>query len=57
MKAINIEWAVDDKSELWDLPTEIEIPEDIEGDDDAISDYLSDMTGYCHLGFSLDTDE
>lgn len=57
MKAINIEWAVDDKSELWDLPTEIEIPEDIEGDDDAISGYLSDMTGYCHLGFSLDTDE
>lgn len=32
MKAINIEWDVDDKSELWDLPTEIEIPEDIEGD-------------------------
>lgn len=34
------------------LPNEIEIPEDIE-DDDAISDYLSDVTNFCHKGFEI----
>lgn len=34
------------------LPNEIEIPEDME-DDDAVSDYLSDVTGFCHKGFEI----
>lgn len=52
MKAINIEWDVDYKEDLACLPTEIEIPEEI-ADDDEISDYISDITGFCHKGFEL----
>lgn len=51
MKAVNIEWDTD--GEDVDLPTEIEIPEGLT-DEEEISDYLSDLTGYCHLGFYLD---
>lgn len=62
MKAMNIMWDTDgDRKVLKDLPTEIEIPEDLaadykNGDPDAeenISDYLSDETGFCHFGFRL----
>lgn len=62
MKAINIEWDVTDGAEdmtqeeineiLESLPTEIDIPEGMT-DEDEISDYLSDETGFCHLGFEL----
>ena len=53
MKAINIDWDVDYKEELEDLPTEIEIPNNIDIEDDAISDYLSGVTGFCYYGFEL----
>ena len=53
MKAINIKWDVDTEEELEDLPTEIEIPNNIDIEDDVISDYLSDVTGFCHYGFEL----
>lgn len=54
MKAINIDWDVDYEEELENLPTEIDIPNNIDiKDDDAISDYLSDITGFCHYGFEL----
>lgn len=60
MKAINIQWDTDgDKEILEDLPTEIQIPDelikDIDKDDynDEIGDYLSDITGFCHYGFEL----
>lgn len=53
MKAINIEWDTDGDMELLkQLPTEIEIPEEIV-DEDEISDYLSDQTGFCHYGFEV----
>ena len=52
MKAINIEWDVDYKYQLEDLPTEIEIPNEMT-DEDEISDYISDETGFCHYGFEL----
>lgn len=51
MKAINIKWDVDYEEELEDLPTEIDIPNNI--GIDAISDYISDVTGFCHYGFEL----
>lgn len=54
-KAINIQWDVDSPEELEYLPTEIEIPEGMEDEDD-ISDYISDITGFCHAGFELDTE-
>lgn len=54
--ATNIEWDTDgDKEVLKELPTEIEIPDWIDEDDyDEIENYLSDVTGYCHFGFSLE---
>lgn len=50
--AYNIEWDVDDEEDLNDLPKEVEIPDDLD-DEDEISDYLSDLTGFCHNGFEL----
>ena len=52
MKAVNIDWDVDNIEDLEFLPTEIEIPEHITDEED-ISDYLSDETGFCHNGFEL----
>lgn len=53
MKAVNIKWDVDEPWELEELPKEIEIPKYVDFDDDAISDFLSDSTGYCHAGFDV----
>ncbi len=53
MKAINIQWDFDDKKT--DYPTEIEIPDGMT-DEDEISDYISDVSGFCHKGFDLDTE-
>ena len=41
------------------FPSEIQIPDHLIGengeiDDDEISDYISDVTGWCHLGFALE---
>ncbi len=53
MKAVNIKWDTDgDKEALEMLPTEMEIPEGMT-DEDEISDYLSDETGFCHFGYEL----
>lgn len=52
-KAVDIEWDVDFEEDRNALPTEIKIPKEIENDMDAISDYLSDTTGYCHCGYVL----
>lgn len=53
MKAVNIKWDVDFEEDLEMLPTEIEIPDYIEDDFDAIDDYLSNVTDYCHRGYEL----
>ena len=55
MKAINILWDVDDEDGNADfLPTEVDIPQPLEDkDDEVISDYLTDLTGFCHKGFEL----
>lgn len=53
MKAIGIIWDADYEEGLELLPKEIEIP-DLMTDEDEISDYLSDTTGYCHKGFYLE---
>lgn len=42
--------------DLFELPEFIEIPENITDEDD-ISDWLSDEYGFCHNGFTLDTDK
>lgn len=60
MKAVDIKWDIDHGDDVV-LPTEIDIPEDIveEAEDlaeleDRISDYISDLTGYCHKGFYVE---
>lgn len=52
MKAVNIKWDIDSGDDVM-LPKEIDIPEYLV-DEDEISDYLSDLTGYCHKGFVLE---
>ncbi len=60
MKATNIEWDVSDNDmtdeEMQDtlaiLPKEIDIPNGI--DEDAVSDYLSELTGFCVFGYVLE---
>lgn len=49
--ATNIEWDKDDDDTI-ELPETIEIPEGLK-DEEEISDYLTDQTGYCHKGFAL----
>ena len=53
MKAVNIIWDVDYEYELEGLPTEIEIPVGME-DEEEISDYITDVTGFCHCGFLIE---
>lgn len=50
MKAINIIWDTDGEDIA--LPSEIDIPDGME-DEDEISDYITDVTGFCHMGFDL----
>ena len=49
--AINIQWDVDNEEDLNGLPQRVVLPEGMT-DDDEISDYLSNLTGFCHYGFS-----
>ena len=56
MKATNIKWWVIDGIDV-NLPTEVEIPKDIEDDDDAITDFLSDEYGFLVESFSLPMDD
>ena len=50
MKAINIIWDTD--GENIELPNEIEVPDKMT-DEEEISDYITDETGFCHKGFEL----
>jgi len=52
MRATNIQWDVDMPEDLEWLPDAIDIPDGME-DEDEVSDYLSDVTGFCHRGFLL----
>ena len=52
LKTTNILWATDYDDD-GELPTEIDIPEGMT-DEDEISDYLSEVTGYCHQGYVLE---
>lgn len=54
MKATNIKWDIDYVNELDFLPTEMEIPKEIGNNEEDISNYLSDTTGFCHEGFVLE---
>lgn len=49
--AVNIIWDTD--GENVDLPTEIEIPDHLIEDED-ISDFITEATGFCHNGFTIE---
>ena len=49
--ATNIKWDTD--GEEVDLPNQMVIPDKVHDDVNAIGDYLSDETGFCHIGFGL----
>jgi len=52
VKAVNIEWDVDCEEDKVLLPIEMELPDGME-DEEEISDYLSEVIGFCHKGFCL----
>lgn len=60
VKATNIQWDIDledgetyeDAIKSLSLPNELFIPKTLKTEDE-ISDYISDLTGFCHRGFSL----
>ena len=53
MYATHIQWDTDGNDEIREqLPQTIPIPNGMT-DEEAISDYLSDQTGFCHKGFQL----
>jgi hypothetical protein len=52
LKATNILWDTDYDDD-GELPTEIDVPEGMTNEDE-ISDYLSEVTGYCHQGYVLE---
>ena len=54
MKAIDIIWDIEEDDDV-DLPNEIEIPDGMY-DLDEIDDYISNETGFCHMGFTLSDD-
>ena len=63
MKAINIKWDTTGNTEVLEtLPTEVDLPDEkfeidsYENEDEFlgdVSEYLSDVYGYCHYGFEL----
>ena len=55
MRATNIKWDTDGDQDAFDaLPQEIQIPKGMTYEE--IEDYLSDQTGFCHMGFELSPD-
>lgn len=60
VKVTNIQWDIDlkdgetykDAIKALGLPNELFIPKTLKTEDE-ISDYISDLTGFCHRGFSL----
>ena len=52
-EAVRVEWDTDgDNEALAFLPEEIELPEGV-SDEESISDYISEQTGFCHRGYVL----
>ena len=56
MKITNITWETDGlEPEELGLPTEVELPEDIDADDDdAINDFLSDTYGWLVIDWNIE---
>lgn len=46
---VAVEWDVDEGEEM--PPEIIRVPNELVNEDELISDYLSDLTGYCHCSW------
>lgn len=53
LKVVNIEWDTNSLGEAEALPSELVVPEEMTDDIEAVSDWLSDLTGFFHKGFVL----
>lgn len=54
MRAYNIHWDTDgDLDVFFSLPNKIDIPDGMV-DEDEISGYISDQTGWCHMDYELE---
>lgn len=50
----DIDWDVDCAKDIESLPEEISIPSELTAEDtDSVSDYITELTGFCHKGFRL----
>ena len=61
-KVSHIEWDVDNPKDLDELPDTVivDVPEEVvadDGEEEYISDYLTDEYGFCHFGFLYDAME
>lgn len=56
MRAININWVGKDVDKVVDLPTEIDVPQDLK-DFDEISDWLTSEFGFLNYGFELEEEK
>lgn len=61
IQVTDIQWDVDDQSELEDLPENmwVSIPPEVEAEgpeaiEDYVSDYITDTVGFCHNGFVIE---
>ena len=54
MKITEITWETD--GEEVDLPTEVDVPDELGYDENAICDYLSDEYGWLVIGFAMPID-
>ena len=52
MLVVDINWDTEGCEEII-LPREIELPEGMT-DEDEISEYISNVTGFCHKGFRIE---
>lgn len=55
MKAVNIEWDIDEDIVDASLPREVELPRDMH--EDEIADYLSEEYEFCVFGFDVSYDD
>lgn len=53
-EAIDIDWDVDSEEDLKLLPNKLSLPKEVNPESlEEVSDYITDLTGFCHKGFRL----
>ena len=55
IRVTDIQWDADDEEDVKHLPTAMFVPAWM--DDEEIGNYITEMTGFCHKGFVVETDD